>query len=527
MPAQNLTRSEQQQYEQYLALCDRIRRQTEVHVQETHTSQQKRVKHLLKDFSAFCKYYFPHYWKADFGKMHLDAADVVTKRKSLFMVAEWPRGFMKSVLFDIYLPLYLKARGELSGMALASDNSTKARQLLGPIQAELGNNSRLIADFGRQATLGDWRDGSFVTTDGVGFWAFGRNQSPRGTREGSNRPNYGVIDDIDDRVIVHNEERVKEAVAWVLEDFYGALEAQGGSRLVIIGNRIHHNSILANLVGDVNQGDPKRPGIVHHKVYATQDERGRPVAPELGRFCWHEYYGDGASLIEKFNLIGYRATQREYYHNPIQDGSVFRDEWIEWAKPLPISAQGREGYDAIVAYLDPSWKDSRSSDYKAWVVVGQRGNRYDVLKAWVRQATVKAMVAAGYDLYEQLGNHGIYYMEAGLMQDQMLADFDREGQERGYILPLRADRTAKADKVTRIENLSPLFERGLVRFSEREQQNPDMKRLIDQLLAFGSSAHDDGPDALEGAIARLAHHRRSAGFEPRLGGFRKPTHRRL
>jgi len=56
-------------------------------------------------------------------------------------------------------------------------------------------------------------------------------------------------------------------------------------------------------------------------------------------------------------------------------------------------------------------------------------------------------------------------------------------------------------KETRIGSLSALVERGKIRF-RKHQSNQDL--LIEQLLYFPSQDfHDDGPDALEGAV-RLA-----------------------
>jgi len=52
-----------------------------------------------------------------------------------------------------------------------------------------------------------------------------------------------------------------------------------------------------------------------------------------------------------------------------------------------------------------------------------------------------------------------------------------------------------------VAGLSPLLERGKIRFI---RGHSDQELLIEQLLYFPSrTLHDDGPDALEGAI-RLA-----------------------
>ena len=65
------------------------------------------------------------------------------------------------------------------------------------------------------------------------------------------------------------------------------------------------------------------------------------------------------------------------------------------------------------------------------------------------------------------------------------------------------DTRKKGDKFTRIESrLDPLVRNGQLYLNAAEKDNPHMKRLAEQFMAFGpgSRAHDDGPDAVEGAI---------------------------
>jgi predicted phage terminase large subunit-like protein len=58
--------------------------------------------------------------------------------------------------------------------------------------------------------------------------------------------------------------------------------------------------------------------------------------------------------------------------------------------------------------------------------------------------------------------------------------------------------THRIAKETRVAVLSPMFEKGRVRFI---RGHSDQEKLIEQLLYFPSrNLHDDGPDALAGAV---------------------------
>ena len=511
------TAKEKKTYEEFQALIERSKNATEPIRDELESEKAARIERLLGNFAEFCNYYFPHYVSAPFGYFHKEAAKEIESDPTILAVLEWPREHAKSVYVDVLLPMYLKALGQLTGMMIASANEDKAKGLLGDIQAELMGNQRYAEDFGIQYSRGDWQDGSFATADGVGFWAFGRGQSPRGTRKAEKRPNYGVCDDIDDNEIVKNEQRVKDVVNWILSDFYGALSIEG-ARLIAAGNRIHNRSILAHLVGDITPEDPKREGIYHSKVYAIEAAPGVEGTEETGQPAWIERYSF-EMLNDRISKMGYRASQREFFHRHVLDGNIFKPEHIQWAVFSDV-----KHYQYLVSYVDPSFKDTKKSDYKAIVLLGKWQDKYyDILWAWVRQASRTAMVDNHYEMLDLIGDvNARHYIEGNFIQDDFLNDYDTAGEQYGFAFPIRSDTRQKPQKEGRIESLSALFERGLVRFNEKYRKSYDMQTLIDQFLGF-PNGHDDGPDAVEGAIFKLNEMSRQGSKKARMGKYKRST----
>jgi predicted phage terminase large subunit-like protein len=81
------------------------------------------------------------------------------------------------------------------------------------------------------------------------------------------------------------------------------------------------------------------------------------------------------------------------------------------------------------------------------------------------------------------------------------------------LLPVRGV-THRLAKETRVASLSPLLERAKVRFI---RGHSDQEKLIEQLLYFPSrTLHDDGPDALAGAVtlAQTIPAGKTADYEP-------------
>lgn len=493
-----LSRKEQTEYESWLKEMQEVERlMPDEH--ETDLQKTRRIHSLLKDFGKFCKYYFAGFMDAEFAWFHKKAVKLIVGSKNIMFVGEWPREHAKSVVMDIFLPMFLKANGELTGVVLSSANEKKAQGLLADLQEQLMFNKRFIADFGEQYKSGKWDNGHFVTNDGIGFWAFGRGQSPRGVREAALRPNLVIVDDIDDAEIVKNRERVREATDWVLGDLYGCAPTKA-SRFVMIGNRIHKAGILAHVVGDVDDGDPVKETITHLKVYALEDPKTHKMdLSEKGVPAWKERY-TREEILTKMSNMGYRLALRELFHQHIVIGRIFREEHLPYAVLPPI-----RNAQKLVTYCDPSYKDTKKNDFKAIVLVAKNGPYFDIYKAFCRQCTTPEMVRGHYNLALMIpeGKTCPHYMEANFIQDIHLKKYDEEAETRGYSIAIRGDFRKKPDKTERIEDLSAYAERGLIRFNIAERQNPDMVELRNQFLGFPDAAHDDGPDAVEGAIYKL------------------------
>ncbi len=483
---------------------------------ESPVERDKRIKRLLSNYDEFCEYYFPHFLTLrdkttgevirtiHNAPFHTKAAIKIKNTPNLKAVFKWPRGHAKSTHIGIFIPLWLifQPKRLVNFMVTVGKSENSAVRLLGDLQAELEFNQKIIADFGEQKNLGSWIEGEFKTRGGAKFLAVGRGQSPRGLREREARPDYIVIDDLDDDELCRNEKRVKEMTDWVKEALFGALDV-GRGRFIMVGNLISKTSVLANLCASKG---------VHVSEIKAVDADGNPV--------WAEKWTKEEAQAYK-DFVGYRAWEKEMMHNPIKDGTIFRHEWIRF-KRLPKL----DKYDMLVCYTDPSFKSSTSNDYKACRLWGKIGTELHLIDCYVRQDTVSGMVRWLYNLYESLPDNVVvnFYIEANMLQDIILDEFATEGNIRGYQLPIMPDKRTKPDKVQRIEAVSPLWERGFVFYNEALKDSPDMQVGIEQTLALerGSRVHDDAPDADEGAIWFLQRNTRQEIFKPVMIERRSP-----
>lgn len=474
---------------------------------DTSEAKEARVARARKDYQYFVETYFPHLCTdkdtrqvTRCGKFQIDAARYLKAHRHTRAVFEWARGHAKSTHISLMIPIWLMIQEvrTINVMLLISKSEESADRLLSDLQCELEFNTLLKADFNIRVDEGSWSTGEFKTADGMFFMAIGRGQSPRGIKNRGQRPDYIVIDDIDDDEMVRNPSRVSQAFDWCLSALLGAMD-MGRGRFVLVGNRIGKDSILSRFA--------ERPDT-HHTLVNALDASGEP--------SWKEKYSR-EEILKLRTYMGERRFQKEYMNNPVNEGAVFLRKHIRYGKMLPLKE-----YRSLVCYTDPSFKASTTNDFKSTILVGKtKTGEYHVLKAYADQTSVSNMVAWHYDIDAYIAGRCpvMYYMESNFIQDLMLDEFRKVGDAVGHQIPIRGDARKKPDKFSRIEAMQPLFERGLVVLNEKEKNDPGMMQLVEQLLMFekGSRIHDDAPDALEGGIFLLNQRSMASACTYRIG----------
>ncbi|WP_205729420.1 hypothetical protein [Flavobacterium alkalisoli] len=497
------------QYEQH---CTRIEQATFINIHENPADKNRRIKELEKEYVDWFEWYFPMYAKSKCAKFHRKLAKLIIENDIISLLAEIYRSGAKSVHIDMGIPLFLYVTKRLKFMLLIGKTDQKSKKLIADIQAQLQYNQRFINDYGRKFKYGDWSSGDFTTSDGVKFMCLSIGQDPRGLRVGAERPDYIAVDDVDSKKRCKNDKLSREAYEWVWEDLQGCFdEGAKRRRFIVANNNFHPNTII-------NQAKKEFKNII-----AKAKEAGRPIrhfivsvkaVKDLISFepSWPEKTS-AEYWRQKFDETPERSFKREYMHEHVQDGEIFKNEHLRYKPRLKL----RE-YDGLVFYGDLSYKDN--GDFKSLVLVGKKGREYHRLLVFCRRTSRTNAAKWLYDMYEKhnLENYNIrYYIEGLFAMDEFVNDFDTEGDLRGYHIPVVADKKSKTDKFDRIESMQGIFERGNMYTSTEIQEDPDSKTLDDQLLAFekGSTANDDGPDSLQSAIAKLNAVTYVDGFETR------------
>ena len=276
-----------------------------VSVSDSKQQQAERIARAREDYAFFVSYYFPHYtMDKQTGKsipsapFHIAAANYIRSHHTTRAVFEWARGHAKSTHMGVFIPMWLMAqeKPDIHMVVLVSKSEQSAIDLIADLQAELQYNERYAHDFGKQYNAGQWEAGRFTTLGTkVSFVALGRGQSPRGLKKTGCRPDYIIIDDLDDDELCLNEDRVRRATAWVEDALFPTQGAEGG-RFIMVGNLISKNSVLYN----ISQKDG-----THLTRVDIRNAQGRPSWPV-----------DGGTHTRTRTVYGLSCLSKRVYEQP-------------------------------------------------------------------------------------------------------------------------------------------------------------------------------------------------------------------
>ena len=195
---------------------------------------------------------------------------------------------------------------------------------------------------------------------------------------------------------------------------------------------------------------------------------------------------------------GEAAFNSEMQNQPIDPAAcLFSAQWFRYYTPAELDFQAPSF--RFYGYCDPSLGRTATSDYSAIVTLAvdrDTGLAYvwdadiqrrhpdriitDILE---KERLLRRETGRGYTLFGAETNQFQWFLKEQLA---------RESARQGLYLPIQGVR-ASEDKGLRIESLQPDVKNGYILFRR------DQTLLLHQLSQFPLGAHDDGPDALEGA----------------------------
>ncbi len=446
-------------------------------------TREERIARGRVDSEFFNRYYLPHYFTAEAAPFHRELSELVETQERFIGAA--PREHAKSTIVSFATPIRLVCYERTHLTVILRESEPVAAQTTADIREELESNERILEDFGVLYNKRKWAEGEFVTSTGIKIFARGRDQSMRGLKYKQFRPDLIVADDLEDDDMVDSKQQRDKLERKLLRSVLNTLGP--GGRFFMIGTVLHHDAVLVRLL--------KRTDVFATRIWKAIQDNGKPLWPAR----WPM-----SRLEAKRQEIKDRAFQSEFMNNAAnEEDQIFARENGKRFKDADVDDLKLD----LVAAIDPAIGQKAKNDDTANVVVGEHAGIYYVLAAKIRKLKVQNQVQLVIATCREWPGIRKYAVEAIAYQEALKQLIDEESRNGNLQIPAVAAEEIHTNKLSRISRLAPMWERGLIRLPDPGSSywTPDIEKLLDEFEALGCSAnsHDDGPDALERAIALL------------------------
>lgn len=488
------------------------------------------------DMEFFGRAYFPHYFSRPSPEFHreldaiwqqgvlkgrypLTAADTktISRLPGVRRAVAAPRGHAKSTNLTFKGTMHSTLYGYKHYPIIISDSSEQAEGFLDNIRVEFEENTAILEDFGPLAGS-VWRSNVLVTKTNIKIEAIGSGKKIRGRKHRNWRPDLIILDDVENDENVRTPEQRKKLKDW----FDKAVSKCGDdyTDIVYIGTLLHYDSLLAKTLANPAYRSIKYKAVIRFsqaddlwqqwETIFTDLSNDDREADALAFFQAHKTAMlEGTQVLweEKlsyYDLMVMRVSEGEASFNseeqnePINpDDCLFMEEWFDYYNEAEVNF-GDPAFD-FFGFIDPSLGKTKRSDFSAIVTLAKhKGSGYMyVVDADIERRhpdrIIADMLAKERWLRASFG-HGYRKLGAETNQFQwfLKEELAKASAKAGLYLPIEEVQQT-SDKVMRVQTLQPDVKNKYIKFNRRH------KRLLEQLTQFPMGAHDDGPDALEGA----------------------------
>ncbi len=430
---------------------------------------------------AFFHTYFAHAVEYDTAPFHREMFYLIGRDelRKIFVVSFRDSG--KSTVFTSALPLWsIMGRQQKKFVVILCDTLPQAKLRMDAIKQELEKNALLKNDLGPfEDDSPEWGAYTIVFKDFNARILAGSVESRiRGISHGIHRPDLIVCDDVESTASVNTKEGRDKVYRWLKRDVIGAGEFRK-TRLVVVGNLLHEDSLLMRLRREVKSGEME--GVF--KAY--------PLVDKHGAIAWPDKYADEAAVEAQKKEIGnLNAFLREYLLKIVpEDDQVVTRDMIHYYDKLPSVERGNQ-----TAWLgvDLAIGQKESNDYTALVSIVTQGTGKN-FRAYVLPNPVNGRMR--FPEIMRTIKERYHWLRAAWPDVKIRVETNQFQQ--AAVDQLKFERiheaesvTVSSDKRSRLASCADLINAGVILFP-----NVGAEPLITQMVGFGVETHDDLMDA--------------------------------
>jgi predicted phage terminase large subunit-like protein len=510
---------------QFSKLVESIRTQATPFPKDTTEKKIARVKRAKADKFYYAATYFPHYiqlneelpevvklrkgdssvvlnWvKAGFAECHADFFAQTELRNKFSILAAF-RESAKDTLLGKIDPLHKLFCEEAWFIPIIAYSTDHAETKVIPLKLEIENNERLKNDFGDLKGVVKWEQNEFITKNGRKVQGFGMDVPLRGQENFGHRPDYIILNDIEDPTKTFNHGLCQQNVERIRQDKLKSVNSPRWGAIYLC-NYISKQSITYELMTGENTGHFIKkiyPALVPN-MKLTQEEQ------QLAREAKKHGFVDLLKSNWEFRHPTMRLLQEQKDDPDTFDCEMMqrpRDRKNKKFKDTDFrfyaDSEVRNIEMAAWTFIDPSAK--AAGDYKAIITLGMpvKAEMFQlyVLAASIQQESIDWLLEETYQHHTRYKSK-VVGVEMISFASLLEREYQRLMKKKGTYLPIhKVERVENKD--AKIESLVPLIRSGLIKFNP---QQGDQALLIRQLKGFPDKTPvsrggigDDGPDAM-------------------------------
>lgn len=397
-----------------------------------------------------------------------------------------PRGFSKTTLAGIAVPLFELLYKEVPFTVYISESGRHAEMQLDNVKRELSDNSMIRAIFGdlRPKLKDDqrWAHDFFETKHGIAMAARGRGSQIRGMNHRGQRPVKIIVDDVEDKEAVSTQAQRQKTIEWAYGDMMPALaNMDPNSNITALGTMLHPECLLPTWANDPDWTVIKFGAKLYDDIMLWPDRMNEiQLEEERARYT-------RAGMLHIFFMEFFNEARPS-------ELQFFRQEFFKFT-----AYDNRKGLQKAI-YLDPAISKAKTADDSCISVVGMHedGMLY-VLESWGEKGCTPRDLVNEFFRLVKLHQPQRYGVESNAYQAALVHLLREEMFRQGTyfeIVPVTHS-SRKEERILGI--LQPRYAAGYISHVRH------FPKLEAQLLDFrpGVEQHDDYPDSLAGAIALL------------------------
>lgn len=465
-------------------------------VQDSLLSKEGRRAFVnLTGFRGYLICYKGHKYTLDFALFHSELINSLENDKDFIGVLGF-RGCGKSTILEDYAE-YCLLNGISKYTLYIGSTDEKSKTAIRNIKNEVESNTLLLSDYDIDIKVSKynmnekWAE-SQISLIGNTIQAKSRGAKVRGVKYQDSRITLVICDDLEDSENTKNSDIRKKTREWFFTELVPAMasdEVSKGTKIVMLGNLVHKDCLLAHLENKQNDNT----SLIKVLRFPLEDENGEVT--------WKAMYPTKES-VEKAKAkvmlagegMGAVIWAREFLLKMIDEqDQVIKDNEIQyytqdWLQRPFI--KGGVGIDLAISL-------KQTADYTSMVKGVIVNNDYGEKRLIILPNPVKERlgfentISKAKVIKAEMPENTTFYVEDVAYQKASIEIMQKNGINAKGVIP-------RGDKRSRLINISMYIKSGMVLFPKQGAE-----QLLEEILGFGIEPHDDLLDAFVHLVGNI------------------------